>query len=156
MILAVGAYLPPHPVGLDSDNWYRVEIPDVDKDVHDGDTVNHVRVHLGLGVVLEDQGLRPNDYDAWEVSRIREQGNRNIHITDEEIIKGKTATLELRGLLRGRTLYVQPDPKHPREKYGRILGPWRVVDPDGTVVKVGEYAREHGWQRSEQFESDRP
>lgn len=95
--------------------------------IKDGDTiVGHI--HMDWDITLRFQSIRMVDYDAWESSKIR----RSVNVTDEEVRKGKLATIELREHLRGKVLMISP---RGRDNYGRLLGKiWTVENNKKTPI----------------------
>lgn len=110
---------------------------------HDADTPVDVRLHLPLGVVLEERGgLRIDNADAWEV------GNRpGQTIADVERDKGRRAVLHLRDTFDEGAGWIELN-KVGRDKYGRPLGRvWLRRESDGRWIDVGEWLRANGHDR---------
>ena len=123
--------------GLDC--WCQVSV----SYVKDADTVKG-DVWLPWDVVLVNQDIRPEGWDAWEVSKRRDSIEAG-EITDAEVVKGKKAKAELEELLKTGTLWVKPALRS-RDPYGRLLSHWRVVQ-GFKVIEMKQYAVEHKWIR---------
>lgn len=110
---------------------------------HDADTPKRCRVHLPLGVLLDERdGLRASNYDAWEVGHRPGQT-----ITEAEKSKGRTALAALRDTFDESDLRLVPH-KDGRDKYGRILGElWLRRTADGRWLELGSWARSEGHTR---------
>jgi hypothetical protein len=113
--------------------------------VKDGDTIQ-ADIHLGFDVVLNDQSIRCSDYDAWESSKRR----RSVNVTDEEVEKGRLATVYLQELLGSSKVFLQESgQKKSRDVYGRVLGKLHVqkqnqryLERVSTLMKAGGHLRE--------------
>lgn len=136
---AVGQVFGEEPTGV-SPNRYLID----DIRVTDGDTIK-ADIHLGLGVVLNDETLRASDYDAWESSYRRR--SKDVTITPEEVEKGKLAKIFLAGFLPNHEAYIELHEKQTRDVYGRILGQWHVLK-NGEWFSVAEVMRLAGHLRS--------
>lgn len=96
-------------------------------EVIDGDTIR-ADIALGYDVLLHRQTIRADNYDAWESSRAR----RTVEITDEEIVAGKQAKVDLESLIQsGSRVWLIPC--SDREPHGRRLGHWIVETADGEI-----------------------
>jgi len=124
-----------------AENEYPLEsIRVVDADTIDAD------IMLPLGVTLTGTRIRLSDFDAWESSKRR----RSVTVTDEEVVKGKQATVLLEKLVqdseRSALLLAEGD----RDVYGRVLGRMVVYKDDGSKVFVADFMAEHGMLRIEE------
>ncbi len=106
--------------------------------VHDGDTFV-CDIVLGFDVVLRDQHVRVNAFDAWEVSRVRQ----TVKITDGELQKGLLAKAALVKLFAEAKLIQVIEPA-ARDPYGRRLL-WVYVDGQ----ELGGVMRKAGHERVE-------
>jgi len=97
--------------------------------VKDADTIVGT-IRFPWNVALVDESIRAAGFDAWEVSRKR----RTVHITDEELRKGKEAKLALISYLKGKHIYITPL-SMSRDAYGRIFALIFV----GEVDRAGRY-----------------
>lgn len=104
----------------------------------DADTVQG-DIHLGWGVLLDDEKIRFSSYDAWETSKRRQA----VRVTDEEIIKGQRATAELQRQLATGQLYIEDE---GRDVYGRILGRPLILR-EGRWLDLGEIMTAKGHAR---------
>ncbi len=107
----------------------------------DADTIN-ADVTLPWNITLRDQRIRAASFDAWETSRRR----RSVNVTADEIQKGRKATEYLTALLNGCELIVIPADK-PRDRYGRILARWFLLDSKGDLVPIADLMTKHGHTR---------
>lgn len=122
-------------------NEYPVEIVRV----KDGDTFV-ANVQMDFQITLSQQEIRISDFDAWETSRRR----KTVHVTGEELLKGKIATAALEELFRNsRRILVVPQ-RPLRDAYGRLLLQVIVEDKQGKRTGVGDYMRAHGHQRGKE------
>jgi len=97
--------------------------------------------------MYEEDGIRALNYDAWEISRVRNSAAFK-DFTDEqwkeEIRKGKLALqalLDMKG-----ELYVQLTPDSKRDVFGRPLGSFFLLTKDG-YLDLGKWAQDNGHQR---------
>lgn len=106
--------------------------------VIDGDTIQ-ADIHLGAGVLIENETIRLSGLDAWERTKRR----RTVDVSDSEVTKGERATESLDSLIgNGGTRILACE---GRDVYGRILGRLYVVKDDGSIVDVARemIARNH-------------
>jgi endonuclease YncB( thermonuclease family) len=111
--------------------------------VLDGDTIE-ADIMLGFDVTLDDQSIRLQGFDAWEVSRRR----RTVTVTDDELAKGAIAKKELTELLathKGR-IYLRPA-KEGRGVYGRVVGYLVIYTKDGDIIDVDKWMKGRGHAR---------
>lgn len=107
--------------------------------VKDGDTLV-MDIDLGFDIILKNQSVRLNNFDAWETSKRRKAKK----ISDEEISKGKVAREALDKLIEsGKIITVEPQ-KPLRDVYGRLL---LNVFIDG--ISVGDTMRKNGHERKD-------
>lgn len=110
--------------------------------VKDADTVvADVTLPFPPGLVLHDQDVRLQGFDAWETSRRRTA----VRVTDAEIRKGKAATAALEALVaESERCYLAPV-EHSQFTYGRLEGYLILYDADtDRVTEVADWARENG------------
>ena len=108
--------------------------------VTDGDTIK-ADIHLPYptGMVLHDQDIRLQGYDAWEASKRRIA----VNVTDAEVRKGKLAAAVLHDLIiNAEGTYLAPVAEG-QFSYGRAEG-YLVLWDDGQVIEVKDWMREHG------------
>lgn len=127
------------PITQPQECWCAVQV----LRVIDADTLV-ANVHLPWSVVLVDQTLRVDSYDAWETSK-RRQSEAAGEITDDEVVKGRIAKSEFEKLLPTGTLYAKPG-LIPRDNYGRLLGPWEFRT-GFKVESMQSIAKRKGWIR---------
>lgn len=109
--------------------------------IHDADTLR-ADVLLPWGVTLRDRTLRL-DYDAWEISRVRQ----TVEVTDEEIAKGKAAREGLAAILSTATaVYVQPTDEE-YGAYNRLSASLWIKPKEGPLVSVRRWAEANGHVR---------
>lgn len=99
--------------------------------VKDGDTFS-CAIHLGFGVVLEDQDVRIYNFDAWETSKHRQTLDLSPLAWNEEIRKGMSAKLALTKLLK-EAKKVEVREVMGRDPYGR-----RLLECYADGVHVGD------------------
>ena len=109
--------------------------------VVDGDTIK-AEIYLGRGVTLKSERIRLEGFDAWESSRYR----RTVHITNAEIVKGTAAAVALSVLINKSEVRCLTD--GGKDSYGRPVGYLRLIQRDGSVIKVEEYMKEYGHDRN--------
>lgn len=108
--------------------------------VHDGDTLR-ATIHLPYDVDLPNRSIRAQDFDAWEINRVR----KTVKITDEELRRGKLAKAELERLLSLGRLYLQPV-KGADGAYNRETARWWIDTSDGWL-DVAKHMIDHGHHR---------
>lgn len=109
--------------------------------VHDGDTLR-ATIHLPYDVDLPNRSIRAQDYDAWEINRVR----KTVVITDEELRKGKQAKAELERLLSLGRLHLEPI-RGADGAYNREAARWWIYTGDGWI-NVAQHMVTHGHQRN--------
>lgn len=108
--------------------------------VVDGDTVD-VDIHLGFNVTLSKQRIRVMGIDAPE--------SRTSDPTEK--VFGLAAKSRVKELLNEELQLVTPDQRH--EKFGRILGDFRIGDRLMTDILVEEgYAVRYNGGNKEELE----
>ena len=103
--------------------------------IHDGDTVT-ADIEMDFDVTIRNQSIRFEDFDAWEISRVR----RTVEVTDVEIRLGIKARDALIEFLKDKEVKILPSKK--RDPYGRVLGKLYCNGTD-----VNQWMREHGHER---------
>lgn len=129
---------PPITITLDGRTLYRCDSPKV----HDADTLSDGVIRLPWGAAIAGRSIRVSDYDAWEITRVRQ----TVKISDEEIARGKAAADELSKILGQFTLYVS-EPERDIDPYDRIDAVWWVRDVSGSVERLADVAKRKGWIR---------
>lgn len=111
-------------------NTYPIKI----QRIKDGDTFVADYIKLPWNSGLIDVTVRCFGYDAYESSK-----KRSKLITDQEIVLGKKAKLELEKLVKTNVFcYLKPEvPEF--DCYGRILGRLYVPAEDGSFIDVAEH-----------------
>lgn len=111
---------------------------------YDADTAKGVTFYFPLGVsIRDDDGLRIENADAWEVGHRRGQT-----ITDAEREKGRRAVLHLRDTFEEGEGYVEFN-QQERDSLRRPLGRvWLRRESDKRWVDVGEWLQANGHDRS--------
>lgn len=113
------------------DNTYPVKI----QRIKDGDTFIADYIKLPWNSGLIDVTVRCLGYDAYESSKKRQ----SRVISDEEVVLGKKAKLELEKLVKPNVFcYLKPESPE-FDCYGRILGRLYIPAEDGTFIDVAEY-----------------
>lgn len=113
--------------------------------VHDGDTLK-ANIVLPFGsVVLREQNIRLQGFDAWEINRIRQ----TVVITEEELHKGREAKAALIKLLTATGTRVYAQPSDDKGAYGRVSAVLAVQQADGKLVDVASWMKERGHGRDE-------
>lgn len=116
---------------------FRVDSPVV----HDADTLASGVIRLPWGVAITGRSVR-SDYDAWEVSRVRQ----TVKVTEDEIARGKAARDELTKMLGELVMYVSL-PERDIDPYDRIDAVWWVRTKDGNYERLATIAKQKGWIR---------
>lgn len=110
--------------------------------VHDGDTLTDATVLFDFNAALVDQSIRFHDFDAWEVTAVRQ----TVDVTASEKIKGAKARDELIALLKTGTVWICPS-GDGHSVYGRLEADIWLVKPTGEKVDVAKWMRAHGHER---------
>ena len=109
--------------------------------VYDGDTLTGATVELDFGVALLRQSVRLANFDAPEISRVRQ----TVRVTDAEIARGKQARDDLAALLKTGDVWISPS-GDGKSVYGRLEADvWLVKD--GKQTNVVEWMKEKGHVR---------
>ena len=104
--------------------------------VLDGDTLR-ATISLGYDTYIK-KDVRCLYYDAWEISKHR----RTVEVTDEEIIKGKVAQVELEKLIKSADrVYIEPG-KPLFDSYGRVLGKL-MIKKNNELINVSVFMKEN-------------
>lgn len=99
--------------------------PIVSRNIHDADTFKKTDITIKeFNIVLVDQDIRISNFDACEVSRVRQ----TVEITDLELKVGKEALAYVIDLSKKYQLYITTDGK--RDVYGRLLCEVYLSDKD--------------------------
>lgn len=111
--------------------------------VHDGDTMTGTIV-FPWNVALVDVKIRAVDYDAYEISRTR----KTVVITDDEIAKGKMATIKLRDLCQSSRIMVSPPSGNQFDVYGRnLVYIFYQADGDGPFLSLSDWMKDNDFIR---------
>ena len=122
----VGIQNPPAPIAeelireITEENFFKTiqnnVYPIVSKNIHDADTFKKTDINIKeFHILLTDQDIRISNFDACEVSRVRQ----TVEITDEELKIGKEALAYVADLNNKYQFYITTEGK--RDVYGRLL-----------------------------------
>lgn len=120
----------------------RVLVPCDVTAVKDGDTIEAtIRLPYPPGLVLENQDVRLQGFDAWESSKRR----KAVNVTDTEVRKGKVAAAALAKLvIDSEAAYLAPV-ETPQFSYGRQEGFLYLYDAEtDTLTDVAAWMAEQG------------
>ena len=122
--------------------------------VKDADTFTCDFLIVDFDVILMNQTIRAEGFDACESSKRRE----SVNVTDEEVKIGKEAKLFVEQLVIKYDLYVYPNTKTDitgktttiRDPYGRIVGTlWLKERDKNNFFLLKDIIFEKGYDRSQ-------